>query len=141
VKVGDRVTITLPDTHTTAGVVSHVGTVATDSAASGNPLSDSSNTSSVTVLVTPSDPAATGSLDQSPVTVSITTATVHDVLVVPVDALLALAGGGYAVEVVPVDGAHHLVAVALGLFDDADGAVQVSGQGLAAGQTVVVPGG
>ncbi len=59
-------------------------------------------------------------------------------LAVPVDALLALAGGGYAVEVVEGH-VHRLVAVAVGLFDDAEGVVQVSGQGLSAGQRVVVP--
>jgi len=57
----------------------------------------------------------------------------------PVTALLARSGGGYAVEVVDKGGAHHLVAVSLGLFDDADGLVQVTGSGLAAGQEVVVP--
>ena len=57
----------------------------------------------------------------------------------PVDALLAQAGGGYAVEVVGADGIHRLVPVTLGLFDDADGLVQVTGTGLAAGQQVVVP--
>ena len=39
----------------------------------------------------------------------------------PVDALLALAGGGYAVEEVGAGGVHHLVGVELGLFDDAEG--------------------
>ena len=68
----------------------------------------------ITVEVTPTDPAATGSLDQAPVEVSITTASVKDALVVPVDALLALASGGYAVEVVGAAGAHHLVPVSLG---------------------------
>ena len=34
---------------------------------------------------------------------------------------------------------RHLVAVQLGLFDDADGLVQVAGPGLAAGQKVVIP--
>jgi hypothetical protein len=34
---------------------------------------------------------------------------------------------------------NHLVPVSLGLFDDADGLVQVTGSGLAAGQEVVVP--
>jgi hypothetical protein len=59
--------------------------------------------------------------------------------VVPVGALLALAGGGYAVEVVDASGLHHLVAVTVGLFDDAQGIVQVNGSGLSAGQRVVVP--
>jgi hypothetical protein len=61
------------------------------------------------------------------------------VLAVPVDALVALAGGGYAVEEVTSDGSHQLVAVTPGLFDDAQGLVEVSGKGLAAGQRVVVP--
>ena len=59
---------------------------------------------------------------------------------VPVDALLALAGGGYALEEIGPGGVHHLVSVSTGLFDDADGLVQVTGSGLAAGQRVVVPG-
>ncbi|MGH9183303.1 MAG: hypothetical protein ACRDZ9_05740 [Acidimicrobiales bacterium] len=58
---------------------------------------------------------------------------------VPVTALLALAGGGYAVEVADPDGTRHLVPVDLGLFDDAEGLVQVTGSGLEAGQRVVVP--
>ena len=59
---------------------------------------------------------------------------------VPVAALLALGSGGYAVEEIDSNGAHHLVAVELGIFDDADGLVQVSGAGVAAGQRIVVPG-
>jgi multidrug efflux pump subunit AcrA (membrane-fusion protein) len=73
------------------------------------------------------------------VTVTITTAAANNALVVPVDALLAQARGGYAVEVVDPTGVHRLVAVSLGLFDDADGLVQVTGSGLRAGQHVVVP--
>jgi hypothetical protein len=57
---------------------------------------------------------------------------------VPVDALLAQANGGYAVEVT-AGGRHHLVPVTPGLFDDASGLVQVAGTKLAAGQHVVVP--
>jgi hypothetical protein len=41
------------------------------------------------------------------------------------------------VEVAAGDGAHHLVRVTPGLFDDAAGLVQVSGPGLTAGQRVV----
>ena len=87
----------------------------------------------------PSDPAATGTWDQAPVQVTITTASVPSALVVPVTALLARAGGGYAVEVVGPGGTNHLVSVSLGLFDDADGLVQVTSSALAAGQEVVVP--
>lgn len=136
VKVGDRVTITLPDNRTTPGVVSSVGTVAT------TPTSDSADSNSsptVDVQVTPTHPAATGRLDQAPVSVSITTDSVKNALVVPVNALLALAGGGYAVEEVKPGGVHRLVPVELGLFDDAEGLVQVSGRGLHAGQRIVVP--
>jgi hypothetical protein len=63
---------------------------------------------------------------------------VSGALVVPVTALLALAEGGYAVEVAEGH-VHRLVAVTLGLFDNADGLVQVSGAGLSAGERVVVP--
>jgi peptidoglycan hydrolase-like protein with peptidoglycan-binding domain len=139
IKVGDSVTITLPDNSTTPGKVTYVGTVATapssDQGGGGAP-----STPTIEVDVTPSDPAATGSLDQAPVNVSITTASVKDALVVPVAALLALGGGGYALEEIGSNGMHHLVAVNLGLFDDADGLVQVSGPAVAAGQRVVVPG-
>jgi hypothetical protein len=135
VRDGDKVVITLPDNQTTPGVVTSVGTVATTPPSStGSP-----GTPAITVDVAPSDPASTGNLDQAPVQVSITTATVSGVLIVPVDALVALAGGGYAVEVVDTGGVHELVPVFPGLFDDAAGTVQVSGTGLHAGQRVVVP--
>src|SRR5262249_40389535 len=144
VKVGDPVTITLPDNSTTPGHVSYVGTVATVPSSNGGGGGgggggDGSGTPTIEVDVVPTDPAATGRLDQAPVNVSITTGSVQNALVVPVNALLALAGGGYAVEEVGADGGHHLVGVQLGLFDDADGMVQVSGSGLAGGQRVVVP--
>ena len=134
VKAGDKVTVTLPDGNTTPGVVSQVGTVATSSSGgSGSPGS----TATIPVQVNLTHPHAADRLDQAPVTVNITTGSVHDVLAVPVGALLARPGGGYAVEEVTVAGRHHLVAVHVGLFDDTSGLVQVSGAGLAAGQRVV----
>ena len=130
VAVGDHVTISLPNNQTTTGIVTSVGTVATTPASGGTPT--------VTVLANPTDPAATGAWDQAPVNVTITTGTVSNAVVVPVDALLAEPGGGYAVEVVDPTGIHHLVTVALGLFDDAQGTVQIT-SGLTVGQHVVVP--
>jgi hypothetical protein len=64
---------------------------------------------------------------------------VENVLTVPVTALIALSGGGYAVEVVGTNGVHQLEAVTAGLFDGANGRVQVNGTELAVGQRVVVP--
>ncbi|MDX6471054.1 MAG: hypothetical protein QOF75_2857, partial [Gaiellaceae bacterium] len=84
-------------------------------------------------------PAATGRLDQAPVSVSIVTDSVRNALVVPVNALLALAGGGYAIEKIDADGSHRLVPVELGLFDDSNGLVQVTGNGITAGMRIVVP--
>jgi hypothetical protein len=155
VAVGNKVTITLPNNQITPGIVSSVGTVATclSSSGSGAPSSnsvapgsdtcssassESTSAPTITVGVTPSDPAATGTWDQAPVEVGITTASVPSALAVPVTALLAQSDGGYAVEVVDAGGTI-LVAVSLGLFDDADGLMQVTGSGLAAGQKVVVP--
>jgi hypothetical protein len=73
------------------------------------------------------------------VEVTITTGSVRNALVVPVDALLAQPSGSYAVEVIGSGGRHHLATVVPGLFDDAAGLVQVTGE-LGAGQKVVVPG-
>ncbi|HEX3518873.1 MAG TPA: peptidoglycan-binding protein [Solirubrobacteraceae bacterium] len=137
VKVGDTVTITLPDNQTTPGRITYVSSVATSPSSSGH-AGEEESAPTVEVDAIPTDPAATGHLDQAPVNVEITTESVENVLAVPVDALLALAGGGYAVEV--AEGrVHRLVAVTVGLFDDAEGVVQVSGHGLSTGQRVVVP--
>jgi hypothetical protein len=133
--VGDAVSITLPNDQTTPGKVSSVGTVATPASDNGS----GSSSPTVTVLVTPDDPKATGSIDQAPVEVSITTASVKSALVVPVNSLLALASGGYAIEVVSARGVHTLETVTTGLFDDADGLVAVSGPGVTSGQRIVVP--
>jgi hypothetical protein len=144
VKVGDPVEITLPDNSLTPGRISYVGTVATVPSSSdqggGGGGGNGSSSPTIEVDVTPTDPAATGRLDQAPVNVSITTGSVRNALVVPVNALLALASGGYAVEAVGPGGVHHLVGVRTGLFDDADGFVQVTGAGLRPGMRVVIPG-
>ena len=128
VKAGDKVSITLPDGASTPGVISSVGKVA----------SGKGSSATITVDVRLDHPKAAGSLDQAPVTVTITESSVKNALVVPVAALLARSSGGYAVEVTG-PGGHHLVRVSVGLFDDAAGLVQVSGSGLAVGQHVVVP--
>ena len=141
VKPGDQVALDLPDGSSTTGHVRSVGAVAhvksNDQAAPG-----SSSKATVTVVVVPDDPAATGLFDAAPVTVRITSRAHPDVLAVPVTALVALKGGGYAVERVASDGTRGYVPVDLGVF--ADGFVEVtptgagSGPALAPGDLVVV---
>jgi len=142
VKTGEAVTVTLPDgVRTTPGVVTSVASVANAAAPpdAGPPTQGpgggaTQDTVALTVRLT--RPAAAGHLDQAPVDVNIVSARARDVLAVPVSALVALAGGGYAVDVVQ-DGPAHLVAVQTGLF--AQTLVQVSGAGLTAGMRVQVP--
>jgi hypothetical protein len=135
VAVGDKVTITLPNSQTTTGTVTSVGTVATTPSSGGN----GNSSPTITVLVTPDNPSATGTLDQAPVEVTITAASAKNAYIVPVNALLALAGGGYGLEVIGAHGVHHIEPVSLGIFDDASEQVQVSGPGVRAGQRIVIP--
>jgi peptidoglycan hydrolase-like protein with peptidoglycan-binding domain len=148
VKVGDRASITLPNNRTTAGVVARVGTLVVDdgsdsgsASASGSGSSGGSGaaTATVPVFVKLKRVGQTRGIQEAPVQLSITTGRIKDALSVPVTALLAQAGGGYAVETVDAGGERQLVKVELGAFDQANGLVQVSGAGVRAGQRVVVP--
>jgi hypothetical protein len=154
VKPGDAVTVVLPDgTSTVGGRVETVGNVATcpngngNGSGSGSPSSadqspcsssGSNNNSTPTVTVTIAldsiPPGAT--LDQAPVNVNITSQRANGVLAVPVNALLALAGGGFGVDVV-TGTTTHLVGVTTGLYSST--LVQISGPGITAGTRVEVP--
>jgi hypothetical protein len=152
VKAGEPVSITLPDGSTTPGIITQISRVASSSSDSSSGSSGSQGSSgsspngsgspgagaTITVLASLKDPKAAAELNSAPVTVTITAGSAANALTVPVDALLAQTGGGYAVEVTG-PGGHHLVRVTPGLFDDAAGLVQVTG-GLTPGQHVVVPG-
>ena len=150
VRVGDRASITLPNSRTTLGIVRSIGAVAVDSgsdtgsnAGSGSG-SDSgggasaSATPTVPVFIRLKRVSHVRGIQEAPVQVSVITGTIRNALTVPVTALLARTGG-YAVEIVDAGSERHLVTVDLGAFDHANGFVQVSGSGLRAGQRVVVP--
>lgn len=127
------VEVELPDGTLVPGKVAAVGSVATSDEDS-DPLNPSAPTIEVTVTL--DDPSQAGSLDSAPVSVRLTTSAATGVLAVPVDALLALAEGGYAVERKTPSGGTELVAVETGAF--ADGWVEVTGD-IAEGDDVVVP--
>jgi hypothetical protein len=131
VKAGDTVSVALPDGKTTPGVVSSVSKVASSGSGPGA-------ATTIPVQVTLTDPGAAGTLDQAPVTVNITTASSPGpVLAVPVTALVAQSPQGYVVEVAGPGSTRRWVPVTPGIFDGADGLVQVTGA-LRPGQRVVV---
>jgi hypothetical protein len=132
VKAGDKVTVTLPDGTTVPGLISSVGVVATTTQGQ-----EQGPTTTIPVQVKLTDPEAAGSLDQAPVTVNITTASVKNTLAVPVSALLAESPRGYDVEVAGRGSRQRWVPVQPGIFDDASGLVQVTGA-LRPGLRVVV---
>ncbi len=119
-RVGDKVTVELPTGHTTTGRISAVGTVATKAGR------DSDATIPVTITLR----GRAGGLDQAPADVGFAVERAHNVLAVPVKALLARQGGGYAVEL----SGGRIVAVKPGLY--ADDLVEVDGD-LRAGDKVV----
>jgi peptidoglycan hydrolase-like protein with peptidoglycan-binding domain len=130
--VGDRVDIELPGGRTVKGSISEVGKVAKAAAASGGEQADPT----ITVTIKVGGGRVTGGLDQAPVKVAFVKQRKEDVLAVPVTALIALAEGGYAVELAE-GGGTRLVGVETGLF--AGGKVEVRASGLRQGQRVVVP--
>jgi dienelactone hydrolase len=91
-RVGEGVDVQLPGDQRVKGTIAAVGTVATTSG------QGSSQTTTVPVTVTLADGGAASTLDGAAVTVSIAGETHQNVLTVPITALLAVPGGGYAVE-------------------------------------------
>lgn len=128
---GTEVTVVLPGGTETAGTVGTVGTQA--STPEDEPTADPA----VPVIIELADPAAATHLDQAPVQVHYVSEERPDVLAVPVSALLALAEGGYGLEIVADDGTTRYLAVDVGMFSD--GLVEVSADGLAEGATVGMP--
>ncbi|MEV4134400.1 peptidoglycan-binding domain-containing protein [Dactylosporangium sp. NPDC049742] len=124
--VGDQATVKLPDGATVPGTITAVGAVATV-----QPGPPSTVTVDVTVTLPTQD--ALGAYSSAPVDVTLVSQRRDGVLIVPVGALVALAEGGYGLQL--VDGpAMRTVAVTTGLF--AAGRVEVSGPDVREGLTV-----
>jgi peptidoglycan hydrolase-like protein with peptidoglycan-binding domain len=125
---GTRVDVVLPDGRTVAGTVRSTTADVAAPAEGGE--------AKVVVVVAMADQRTLGRLDRALVGVRHVVATRKDVLAVPVTALVALAEGGYGVEL--ADAAPGtFVAVRSGMF--ADALVEVSGDGVRDGLRVRVP--
>jgi hypothetical protein len=131
--LGEPVTVEMPDGSVVNGKITHVSPIAQSSTSgsgsggsggsgsSGNSSGSPSATIPVTIELHGHLPAS--GLDQAAVSVNFQQQKASNVLSVPVTALLATAGGGYAVqEAAPP---HRLIPITPGLF--AAGYVQISG--------------
>jgi hypothetical protein len=134
---GTKVQLTMPDEATTTGTVATIGSEA--SVADSQNQGPGGGGPTVPVTITLDDPAAAGALDTGSVSVAIERSREEGATAVPVTALLALAEGGYALQVVDRSAAsgYRLVAVEVGTF--ADEWVGVTGTGIEPGVKVLVP--
>ncbi|GAA2514574.1 efflux RND transporter periplasmic adaptor subunit [Winogradskya humida] len=125
IKQGAKVTVVLPDEKTVKARVTAVGRklAAEGDAGTGPPT--------LTVTVTADQPKDLDKLDAADVNVTFPGRSAKGVLAAPVEALVALTEGGYAVQ-----GPAGLIAVQTGMF--ADGWVELTGDGLTEGMAVVV---
>jgi peptidoglycan hydrolase-like protein with peptidoglycan-binding domain len=131
-KKGAAVTVTLPDGKAVEGKVASSQTVVVP----GDGQNPDETKLEVTVTLAASAASAVAALDDATLDVAFTASQRENVLTVPVAALLALAEGGYGVQVVE-GGGTRIVAVETGLF--ANGQVEVTGTGLTEGTTVGMP--
>lgn len=127
VEEGGSTVIVLPDDTETPGTITSISNVAIVDPAAGGQV--------VEMTVAFDRPADVAEFEQAVVDVEVVSEQVLDALLAPVEAVLALAEGGYAVEVVDGD-TTRLVAVELGKF--AEGLVEIAGD-LQEGDLVAVP--
>jgi peptidoglycan hydrolase-like protein with peptidoglycan-binding domain len=134
VSQGEPAIVELPDGRSIDGTIATVGKVAESQT---DPETGEQSDPTIPVEIRLAPGAKTGSLDETPVDVSLEKETAKNALTVPVSALLALAEGGYAVEIVDAGGSTHLVPVEPGMY--ADSIVEISGEDIEEGMKVVVP--
>ena len=118
--VGQRVSIELPAGNAVTGKITAISRIAQ------TPTSGSSTTPTIPVTITLTGHHQRAGLDQATVSVNFVQAVAKHVLSVPVTALLATSGGGYAVQEAAAP--YQLLPVTTGLF--AAGDVQISGPGI-----------
>jgi peptidoglycan hydrolase-like protein with peptidoglycan-binding domain len=132
---GSKVALTLPENTATTGTVAALSS-APAAADPPDPSSPSAGggPGGQTLTITIDDQSSVSDVDSGSVGVTVVTGSRKGVLAVPVGALVAVQGGGYAVQAV-TGRTTLLVRVQTGMF--ANGLVEVSGQGVIAGLKVV----
>jgi peptidoglycan hydrolase-like protein with peptidoglycan-binding domain len=139
---GQSVDVQLPDNSIVVGKVTSVGAASSSSSSSSSGSSasggSSSSSSSTSITIALDNPALGNSIAGSSVNVIVTTASVKDVLAVPLGALLATSSGDFIVQVPDATGSLANVSVTPTIYDDTSGIVAVPGARLTPGERVVV---
>jgi hypothetical protein len=134
--MGEAAPVTLPNGDVVHGHITAVGTVATkpseEEKSPGGEKGGGGESAKIPVTLVLDHRVA--HLDAAPVSVELVKEVRHDVLAVPATALVATAGGGYAIEALAGDRRVELP-VTPGMF--ANGYVQVEGAGVHQGLTVI----
>jgi citrate lyase gamma subunit len=128
--VGVAATLTLGDGTTAPATVRSISS-ATVLPPAGSATAGDNSDAKITVTVDPDDDTTVADVVDSPVHVAVTTQSRTQVLTVPVDALLGLREGGYALQT----SGDTLIPVTLGMISG--DRVEVSGPDLHAGLSVV----
>jgi peptidoglycan hydrolase-like protein with peptidoglycan-binding domain len=145
-RMGERAPVTLPNGDVVHGRITSVGTVASESSDGENekggggggggesPSGGNGENATISATLTLDHPVAR--LDKAPISVELVKSVRSNVLAVSATALIATAGGGYAVEA--LNGARRVeLPVTPGMF--ANGYVQIEGPGVHEGLTVIEP--
>ncbi|MGW4542154.1 peptidoglycan-binding protein [Streptomyces chartreusis] len=133
---GTRLKVALPNGNTVSGKATAVNITPQQQDGGGQGQGgDTKQQAEVTVSL--SDQKAVKAGGPGPATLTVSDRKANRVLAVPVTALLALAEGGYGVEVVQPDGQHKLVPVTIGLV--ADARAEITKGDLKEGTKVVIP--
>ena len=123
------VSIELPDESIISGTISDIGDIAViPQGNQGEPYLE--------IIISLEDTVSLPEWTGATVTVSVTKKLASGVLAAPVTSLLAILGGGYAIEIIE-NSVSRLVPVSVGLY--ADGWVEIKGDGIKVGTEVVVP--
>jgi hypothetical protein len=136
--VDTKVTVVLPDGGKVRGTVATTEVVDVASESGGGVEGSTAESESIARVEVTLDKQVSDDLVGASVDVIVAIDKRTDVLLVSVNALLALAEGGYGLEVVGNDGTTSIVAVDTGLFGG--GKVQVEGDELSDGTVVGVAG-
>ena len=134
VHVGDPIRFRTEDGTEIQGSITSVGepAVSTEDGPNGQ-----AGQLQVAVVASADDPASLVDLDGLTLTADVTTGTAPDAFAVPIAALVVLGDGSFGVEIASA-GTTHFIRVTPGIYDRT--MVQIEGDGIAAGDQVVVPG-